>query len=275
MPFLTAPTLVSVLALATLSPATPEGDVDALLAKLRTPASLRDDWSTFRVGGDLFAATDRQSDELFIAGPCRVTTPLPQGYPLPTPPGAVELKRYPAARRAEYASSGDSEFGRNIAFWPLFNHIKKHDIAMTSPVEMDFKSREAKVLGTQPDPKDKRWTMSFLYRTPDMNATGSEGKVTVTDVPAVSVIAVGTRGPYSEEALDDALNTLMATLATSPDWKPAGAPRALYYNGPDTAPKNLWGEIQIPITPTLTSTTPTAIPAPAIPSAGPSEAPGR
>lgn len=226
---------------------TPESEVDALLARLRTPAAQREDWTTFRVAGDLFAATEKRSEELYVCGPCRVTTPLPQGYPTPTPPGAVELKRYPNARRAEYSSSGNSEFGRNIAFWPLFNHIKKHDIAMTSPVEMDFKSREPKVLGAEADAKDRRWTMSFLYRTPDMNATGSEGKVTVVDVPAVTVVSVGVRGTYSEAALDEALDTLMTVLASEPDWRPAGAPRALYYNGPDTPYADLWGEIQIPV----------------------------
>jgi hypothetical protein len=235
------------------SPEIPRGhepaDTDALLAKLRTPPSLRDDWTTFRIAGDLFSATDIKAEDLYVAGPCKVTTPLPEGYPTPTPPGAVELKRYPAARRAEYTSSGDSEFGRNIAFWPLFNHIKKHDIAMTSPVEMDFPSREARATGEgSPDPKDRRWTMSFLYRTPTMNATGQEGKVSVVDRAPVTVIAVGLRGPYSEEAMDDALNTLMQALATT-EYRAAGAPRALYYNGPDTAQRNLWSEVQIPITP--------------------------
>lgn len=253
MPFPSMLTLAHLLTLAAASTApaptapTPESEVDALLATLRTPASQRQDWSTFRIAGDLFAATEQRSEELYLCGPCRVTTPLPQGYPQPTPPGAVELKRYPNARRAEYASSGNSEFGRNLAFWPLFNHIKKHDIAMTSPVEMDFKSREPKVLGAAPVAGDKRWTMSFLYRTPDMNAPGQEGKVSVVDIPAVTVISVGVRGPYSEEALDDALNTLMTVLTDYPDWRPAGAPRALYYNGPDTAPANLWGEVQIPV----------------------------
>lgn len=245
------PTTLAVAHLLTLAAAwtgpTPESDVDALLAKLRTPAAQREDWTTFRIAGDLFTETDCRSEELYVCGPCRVTTPLPQGYPRPTPPGAVELKRYPNARRAEYTSSGNSEFGRNLAFWPLFNHIKKHDIAMTSPVEMDFKSREPKVLGSAPDAGDKRWTMSFLYRTPDMNAPGQEGKVSVVDVPAVTVVSVGVRGSYSEESLDDALNTLMAVLAGEPDWRPAGAPRALYYNGPDTASTNLWGEVQIPV----------------------------
>jgi hypothetical protein len=224
-------------------------EVDALLASLRVPASQRSDWTTFRVAGDLFAATTRHSDELYTFGPCKVTTALPVGYPAPTPPGAVELKRYPTVRRAEYRGTGNNRMGRNIGFWPLFRHIQTHDIAMTAPVEMDFHSREGLVNPEAAAPADapSSWTMSFLYRTPELNATGTEGTVVVTDAAPITVIAVGTRGSYSDDAVEEGLNQLMTVLAAHPDWRPAGAPRAMYYNGPDTRERDLWGEIQIPI----------------------------
>jgi hypothetical protein len=239
-----------------ISHADASGEIDALLASLRVPASQRANWTTFRVAGDLFATTTRHSEELYTFGPCKVTTALPVGYPAPTPPGAVELKRYPSVRRAEYRGSGNNRMGRNIGFWPLFRHIQKHDIAMTAPVEMDFHSREGVVnpeAKTNPD-SPASWTMSFLYRTPELNQTGTEGSVVVTDAAPITVIAVGTRGSYSEDAVEDGLNLLMTVLANNPDWRPAGAPRAMYYNGPDTRERDLWGEIQIPIEPRPTVT---------------------
>ena len=228
-------------------------ETDTLLASLRVPASERTDWTTFRVAGDLFAITTKVSDELYTHGPCAVTTTLPAGYPNPTPPGAVELKRYPSVRRAEYAGTGNNRMGRNIGFWPLFQHIKKHDIPMTSPVEMDFHSRS--IAGAEPAPDaPSKWTMSFLYRTADLNKPGTEGSVVVADAPPVTVISVGTKGSYSEDSLEDSLNILAAALAQNPEWRANGAPRALYYNGPDTRENNLWGEIQIPIVPRASAT---------------------
>jgi hypothetical protein len=257
-------TILPMIALASLftpSPSTSAhaDDADTLLAALRVPASQRTDWTTFRVAGDLIAVTTKVSDELYTHGPCAVTTTLPAGYPNPTPPGAVELKRYPSVRRAEYTGTGNNRMGRNIGFWPLFQHIQKHDIPMTSPVEMDFHS--AKVADAdapaakEPSAKEpdaaapSKWTMSFLYRTADLNKTGTEGSVVVADAPPVTVISVGTRGSYSQDSLEDSLNILAAALAQNPDWRANGSPRALYYNGPDTRENNLWGEVQIPIVP--------------------------
>ena len=37
----------------------------------------------------------------YFSGIYRVTTPLPVGYPPPTPPGVIEVKSYPEVRRAD------------------------------------------------------------------------------------------------------------------------------------------------------------------------------
>ena len=105
--------------------------------------------SSVRIGGDL-AATVSGSDADYRAGACRVDTPLPVGYPAPTPPGSIDLKTYPSVRLAEVTSAGDPDSGMNKAFWPLFSHIKKHDIAMTSPVEMNYRGMRA---SDQPAPE--------------------------------------------------------------------------------------------------------------------------
>ena len=60
---------------------------------------------------------------------------------------------------------------------------------MTSPVQFD--------LHTEGDSLDKagsakEWTMSFLYRTPDMGTPGqAEDDVVVTDRPEVTVLSIG------------------------------------------------------------------------------------
>ncbi|MDA1263365.1 MAG: hypothetical protein O3B75_10780 [Planctomycetota bacterium] len=72
-------------------------------------------------------------------GRCEIEAPLPNGYSAPTPPGAIELKSYPSVRCAEISSKGSTGMGMSASFWPLFNHIQSQEIAMTSPVEMDYR----------------------------------------------------------------------------------------------------------------------------------------
>jgi len=117
-----------------------------------------------RVGGDTKAQIEIKNGE-YRYGPSRIESPLPAGYPEPTPPGAIDLKRYPTVRRAEYVSSGSPGIGMNMGFFPLFNHIKRNDIAMTSPVEMDYRDTFDPATGKQAPKESMSWTMSFLYRT--------------------------------------------------------------------------------------------------------------
>lgn len=194
-----------------------------------------------RVGGDQSAVVTG-SDGDFRFGRCRIDTPLPAGYPRPTPPGAIELKTYPSVRLAEIAGSGNPDSGMNRAFWPLFNHIKKHDIAMTSPVQMDYAGLENKS-PTRPD----SWSMAFLYRTPDLNTTGEDGPVKVRDSNPVTVLAVGLKGDYSMSLVSKGRSTLEDFLAANPQWEIAGDWRALYYNGPTLMVWNKWAEVQVPV----------------------------
>lgn len=206
-----------------------------------------------RVGGDLDVAVTG-SDGEYRWEACQVDTPLPAGYPRPTPPGAIELKTYPAARLAEVVGSGDPDRGMNRAFWPLFNHIKRHDIAMTSPVEMYYSGMKDEV-PARPD----AWSMAFLYRTPDLHATGVEGNVTVRDTEPVTVVSVGLKGDYSMALVERGRRTLQEYLAVNQGWEIAGGWRALYYNGPSLFFWNKWAEVQVPVrraepaTPTATA----------------------
>jgi hypothetical protein len=209
-------------------------------------------WTTKRVGGDLFALPERieQGGEvMFRSGASFIDTPLPVGYPAPTPPGAIELKKYPIVRRAEISATDiNTDGGRNIAFFPLFNHIKERDIAMTSPVEMDYPDlRIETVQEPAGNGSQNNWTMSFLYREPTMGKTGEAGRVRVVDREALTVLSLGMRGNYSSVRDTRGLSQLRDWLMAQNEWEAAGPARAFYYNGPSQAPQNSWSEIQVPV----------------------------
>ena len=180
-------------------------------------------------------------------GRMRIEAPLPQGYPPPTPAGTMEIKTYPSVRRAEVTASGNSNLGSNLAFWPLFNHIKERDIAMTSPVEMDYRGMASED-GTSLDESKGTWTMSFLYRTSDLGPTGEDGRVKIVDAPPVTVLSIGMRGGYGMSKVNEGLEKIHEWLAANPQWKACGEPRALNYNGPAVRMKDKWSEVQIPVT---------------------------
>jgi len=197
---------------------------------------------TLRVGGDLFAIVEHEG-ETYRSGAALIDTPLPVGYPAPTPAGAIELKAYPTVRRAQVAGEQNPDLGQNSSFWPLFEHIKKHDIAMTSPVEMDYDGLER----DDASPRESDWTMSFLYRTPDMNSAGTEGRVVVADLPPVTMLAVGYTGSYSVGKVSVEVEKLYLWLDAHPEYRAIGSPRAMFYNGPDTPAARRWAEVQLPV----------------------------
>ncbi|QDU56267.1 heme-binding protein [Aeoliella mucimassa] len=178
----------------------------------------------------------------------RVTTPLPEGYPRPTPPEVVEVKSYPEVRRATFAGQGQGQGPNGMknsatGFWPLFGHIKSRGIAMTAPVEIEYE-------GLEPgdDQKIDGWNMAFLYRSKQTGPTESYANITVEDAKPVTVVATGIAGDATREAIDTALQQLQKSLAESTDWQPAGDPRVLGYNGPDVPAAERWSEVQLPVT---------------------------
>ncbi|MBK8181355.1 MAG: heme-binding protein [Planctomycetes bacterium] len=207
---------------------------------VRTPLLLS------RVGGDLDARIEIRDGE-YRYGPSRIESPLPAGYPEPTPPGAIDVKRYPPVRRAEYVSEGSPGLGMNLGFFPLFNHIKRRDIAMTSPVEMDYRDLFDPATGKQEPEDSMSWTMSFLYRTPDLAPTGEDRNVVVIDRPEITVLSVGMNGPYGTGVVEKGLTLLHAWLKEHPEYEIVGEPRAFHYNGPSVSNRNKWSEVQLPI----------------------------
>jgi hypothetical protein len=118
---------------------------------------------------------------VFIAGCVRFSggtwmvkeAPLPEGWPVLTPVGDVQVKQYPVYRAAVV---DESRVGGEMGpmFMTLFQHIKRNDIAMTTPVEMGY-ARNA-------DAPAGMTSMAFIYRRPGWGAIGADGDVMVRDV---------------------------------------------------------------------------------------------
>jgi len=184
-------------------------------------------------------------DGVYRIDDCRITTPLPEGYPAPTPPGAIEIKRYPLVRRAQFSGSMTPDLGMNLAFFPLFNHIKQRQIAMTSPVEMNYEG-----MGRNGNAKPSKWTMSFLYRNTDLGPAGVDPKdkrISIEDIPPTTVLSIGMKGSYELDQVNKGLSELRDWLSSQSEWEEAADPRALYYNGPEVASDAKWSEVQIPV----------------------------
>lgn len=200
-----------------------------------------------RVGGDREIAIEVRAG-IFYCGESSIESPLPDGYPEPTPPGAIDIKTYPSVRRAEFRqeSARGLNARMNVGFWPLFNHIKSHDIPMTSPVEIEYDG-VYNDLSTLKPIADGAWTMSFLYRVKEMGPTGQDGAVKVVDTPEVTVVSTGVRGPYGMNVTREGIDVLKAWLDGQTEWEIAGAPRVFHYNGPSVRDRNKWSEVQIPV----------------------------
>ncbi len=159
---------------------------------------------------------------------------MPKGFPDYTPVGTIEVKQYPAYRKAS-ASGGGS-------FWTLFQHIKSNDIAMTAPVEMTYSAESGE------RPREQK--MAFLYGSTDLGSPGKDGAVEVADVPPMTVVSLGLRGARSESAFADARKKLDDWLAANADrYQPAGPMRVMGYNSPFVPRDRQFWEVQIPIAP--------------------------
>lgn len=123
---------------------------------------------------------------------------LPEGFPNPGPFNVVTKKSYPAYRAATTNTSGQTR-----GFWTLFRHIKRHEIAMTAPVEMTMSENGQGEL--QMD------EMAFLYRTKSMGTAGPDGKsVMVENIAPLQVLNYAWQGPQTKERVAQAKELLLA-----------------------------------------------------------------
>ena len=212
--------------------ATAEGGFGAV----RTPKIVK------RVGGNRDAAI-QVVDGVYRFEQAMIESPLPDGYPEPTPFGAIDIKDYPSVRRAELTSKDDSGTGMVAGFFPLFNHIKKRDIPMTAPVEMDYPGLYTDFMKDEPGAEGET-KMSFLYRSSTQGPVGEDGKIVVRDAAPVTVLSIGARGAFDAAKEFDALRTW---LKAQEEWEVAGDPRMFVYNGPFIDPEWRWSEVQVPV----------------------------
>lgn len=167
----------------------------------------------------------------------------PEGWPEVTPVDEIEVKEYPEYRAAIVDQTNDSATirreGMNSMFMSLFRHIKKNDIAMTAPVEMEYVGDADNGLEMS--------SMAFLYRTTEFGKTGPDGSVIVEDIPARTWVTIGVRGGYTTANFVKARAKLIEWLQENPGWSSDGDARYLGYNGPFVPRPARYGEVQIPV----------------------------
>ncbi len=117
---------------------------------------------------------------------------------------------------------------------------------MSSPVEITWSDPQ-----TQPA-EAKPQAMAFVYRESDIGEPGMDGKVEVIDVPPQTFLSIGVRGSYNREHLVEGVTTLRNWLAAhSKEYREVGPPRYLGYNSPFVPWFMRFGEVQLPIRPSV------------------------
>ena len=187
---------------------------------------------------DILAAAMKQADEARSFEPV-LESPLPEGWPAPSLPGLIRIKRYPASRTAW----SEGQPSQNKRFMGLLKHINVEQIAMTAPVMMDYPVEAALDPETMPDSA----AMAFLYRHDAQGEIGRFGEIDVRNEPPVQVVSVGVKGLYSTGRFRRAMTHLDGWLAERPEWRIAGRPRVLAYNSPFVLPWKKYAEVQIPV----------------------------
>jgi hypothetical protein len=159
-----------------------------------------------------------------------------EGWPDFTPIGELQLKRYPVHRLARLWTARNPD----KAFWMLHNHIKRHNIPMTAPVEMTLESLDGEV--------DRPVAMAFLYPSDRAGQPGLDGEIEVEDVSAGTTVSIGLLGEPPGRWLGQARAALAEWLQQrAGDYEAAGPPRLLIYNSPMVPPGRRYAEFQIPV----------------------------
>jgi hypothetical protein len=186
------------------------------------------------------------------AKPADSDAPLAEGWPGGTEPGMIEVKNYPAYRSAVARGKEGTYGADNLLFYPLFLHISRSDIAMTTPVVSTYSAELVK------EPKAKgEMSMEFVYRSTTQGQAGQGvGAVKVEDHPASAFVCLGVQGDLDPERMSKAIEAVKSWLASHKDeWVEDGPVRRLGYHGPMTRRNERLWEVQIPVKP-VPKTTP-------------------
>jgi hypothetical protein len=151
-----------------------------------------------------------------------------------TPVGEIRILELPARIALEATSDSHYFAENNGLFRKLFGYISKHDLAMTTPVEADINPGKMRFFVGEEDADKPR---------PDTSA------VTVRNLDAMTVVAIGIRGSYSEENFSENKTALLNWLNENPDYEQAGSAYAVYWDGPFIPWFLKRSEIHLPIKP--------------------------
>lgn len=180
---------------------------------------------------------------LLVWGYRTASAPLPNGFPLPTAKGEIEVKQYPAYRAATVQVRGDLAQAPSRGFSPLFRHISNNDISMTAPVETRYPQATLQAGAIS----EGDAAVSFLYRSVDVVPKEVAQNVQVEDIPPMEVVSVGVRGGYGYGVYTRGVQQLQDWLTAHPEYGVVGPPRRFFYDGP-FIPNNLKrSDIQIPV----------------------------
>ncbi|MGZ0174902.1 MAG: heme-binding protein, partial [Planctomycetales bacterium] len=142
---------------------------------------------------------------------------VPRGFPEFTPVHHIEVKSLPEYRMARTSMKPRQGSGESSVFWKLFGHIKRNDIAMTAPVQMDY---------TASDKDSEVATMAFLYGSREIGKTGSDAAddvVEIIDLPKQQVVSIGIRGKMSKDSFNRGRLALLQWLqAHENKYRPTG-----------------------------------------------------
>lgn len=143
----------------------------------------------------------------------------------------IEVRLLPPARLLATGLPGAYFDKSGKLFSRLFDYIRNNEVAMTVPVEGDLNRAE----------------MRFYVGTDSPPTLEESETVKLVDVPARRVASIGGRGSYSESNIDKARVRLEAWMATQTEWTAAGAPYAVFWNGPFTPWFMKRFEVHLPI----------------------------
>ncbi len=160
---------------------------------------------------------------------------LPAGFPTFTAVDELELRHYPACRMVRTEMKAGGPMG---AFWPLFQHIKENDIAMTAPVQVDW---------TESGERQKPARMAFLYGDPSKQPEQVGKDVTVENLPPTTVLSLGAIGEERNDTVAAMRTRLLGWLRDNPQWVAAGPLRTMGYNSPMVGRDRRYFEVQIPV----------------------------
>ena len=149
-----------------------------------------------------------------------------------TAPNTNEIKTLPSGMLLKSTAPGNYFDNGGKLFGPLFRYISSNDIAMTTPVEAVIDDA-AMLFWVAPSEVEK--------------VRGSTDDVEVLEIPERTVAARGAKGSYSRSNYEETQSALEAWLTQQPEWRAAGEPYGVYWNGPFTPWFMKTAEVHIPV----------------------------